>query len=188
MRVGVTKLVSFAFMAAAYGSTPIELSIALKPERGAYKPGDNLMIQIAYHNASRRAVRILPDLLVYPAAAFKFRKLLNGSVGKTLKYSQIDVDVEQWAKDVVVLNPGKTYTRALSIKVVDRLPKEYGRLEGGLFILFPVSAVQLPSPGRYAVTMTYDSVEHPVRRAVHGSPKLWEGQAASPAIFATFER
>jgi hypothetical protein len=172
-------------MATALGS-PIGLNISLRPKRPVYKPGDRLSIEIKYRNRQRRAVRLLPDLLVYPAAAFKFRNVSNRIQGRFLKYSQIDVDVEQWGMNVVTLGPGKIYSRELKVQVVDRLPNEYGNSRRGLYILFPVSAVALPGPGRYAVTMDYDSIEHPVRRVIHGYPEFWQGKVSSPAVFAGF--
>ncbi len=185
MRSTIVSLLGLMVMATALGS-PIELNISLRPKKPVYKSGDRLTIEIKYRNRQRRAVRLLPNLLVYPAAAFKFRNVSNGTQGTFLKYSEIDIDVEQWAKDVVTLGPGKTCSRQLKVQVVDRLPSEYGNNRRGLFILFLVSAVALPSPGRYAVTMDYDSIEHPVRRVIHRYPEFWQGKVSSPPIIADF--
>ena len=181
----VITVITLALAAIASGSD-IQLSITIQPNKAIYMPGDNATIEIRYRNQGRRPVLFLPDPLVYPARAFKFENVLNGRSGAFLNYSQIDVDVEQWAKDVVKLSPGETYTHRLSIKVVGRLPREYGRPDRGLFVLFPVSAIELPGAGQYAITMRYDSVEHPVRRALQGDANLWEGKMSSKPVLARF--
>ena len=178
--------ISLAIALAAHAN-PVDLDINVVPRRASYRTGDKLTIQMRYQNTSVMPIRLLPNLLVYPAAAFKFQNTSNGKLGTLLKYSEIGIDVEQWAKDIVTLKPGQTCVRDLRVEVADKLPAEYGKHARGLYVIFPVSAIALPEAGAYSISMSYDSIEHPVRRVVEGYPEFWQGKTASPTILAHFQ-
>lgn len=164
----------------------VNLKIRLSPEKASYKPGDKVTIQITYQNTSSRAIRLLPDPIVYPAKAFDIQQNSSGKRGKFLYYSEIGIDVEQWAQQTVILKPGEVHTRRVPVEIVDRLPDEYKRRDRGLFILFPISAIELPGPGEYRIVMKYNTIGDVIGRLIHAPPKLWQGSISSLPIVASF--
>lgn len=166
--------------------TDVNLKIKLSPEKASYSPGDKLTIEITFQNTSARAIRFLPDPIVYPAKAFDIQHNSTREHGKFLYYSEIGIDVEQWARETVILKPGEINTRRVPVEIVDRLPDEYKRRDRGLFMLFPISAIELRGPGEYRIVMKYNTMGDVIGRLIHAQPKLWEGQTSSTPIVASF--
>jgi hypothetical protein len=157
----------------------VGMSIALSPKRTVYKPGDKLTVDISYQNHSRRPIRFLPTLKVYPAAEFGVRKTSNGKIAKFHPLTESDMDAEQWAKEAIILRPGQTYVRHMTIDVTDKVVPYDGKEKRGLFLVFPISALELPGLGQYRVTAIYDSIGSYFLKFV---PDLWQGKMSSSVV------
>jgi hypothetical protein len=166
----------------ALGGT-VGLKIRVVAEKSTYQPGDTLEIAAVYTNTSPTPIRLLSDPVLYPARAFRFENASTRAVGIFRKYAHVGIDMDQWAKETVVVRPGESYRRAIRAEIASFLPPEYHDQHKGLFVVFPLSAIELPGPGLYKMTVEYDSREHPVRRFFVGkAPPLWQGKISSSPV------
>lgn len=184
----IASILSFFLAAVTSHAGDVSIRLDARPDREIFKQGDRLSITVIFDNTSVQTVRILPKTVVYPAAAFQAKKATNGQRGRLLTYADVDIDAEQWMKEVIILKPRTKYSYTIPVEVAKRLPKEYRDRSDGLYLVFPLSAIQLPGFGEYSITMKYDSVDHPIGRLVTGSPKLLQEAVSTTPLVLSFAK
>src|SRR5436189_5406968 len=101
-----------------------EVEIALTFNQRVYRIGDELEGSIRFTNVSRTAIRLLPEDVLIAAADLELRSMNNGKRGTVVRLSDV-FDIEELAKHVILLGPGKSFTRVVRAEVRSDLPEAY---------------------------------------------------------------
>jgi hypothetical protein len=187
MRFKILLFLTWALTLA--GATASELQLTISADRPTYQLGDKMRLRITYKNVSGHSIKLLPQPEVYLADSVKVTSRQRAQSVEELRHSEIGIDFQQLSKHVMVLRPGRSYHRDITVGFVASLPPYFNDTTPGLFLVFQgASALKLPSFGTYDLVANYVSpADNPVKQYLpKASPTLWEGEARSLPVVVTF--
>jgi hypothetical protein len=168
-----------------------DLTLAFVTPKAVYHLGENVPIHVVWHNTSQRPLRILPDIPAAPNGCFNIRAVDSAQRPEIIACGQLSIDFEGTFKDAKLLKPGQSYSRDVSCKFVSHLPAKYwGSRPSGLYLLWGITAVRLPSDGRYMFKARYEMIrDFQVDVARYFKPPLlWLGKIYSQPVTIEFRR
>lgn len=179
---------AFLWSILAVPSQASTLTMVIRFDRQSYQIGDTLRCSIIFKNTSGQSIRLLPKDTIYPAAELHFESVRTGQVGELVRLGEASIDIEESAKEVVLLHPGASYTRKLKAEVRSTFRDSYRDNRRGLILDFPGSAVLLSGFGKYKVDKTFkERSDDFVAQYLSQGPKLWQGKIKSAPVIIEFK-
>jgi hypothetical protein len=172
---------------AVYGG---ELKIELLFGKPNYKAGDSIEFTVCYQNSSDHPIRVLAKERYYISDLLSLeRRGDHKKAGYLRPEGESQFLGEELAEYIVLLEPGDSVARKYRGQVASSLPSGYEKKSNGLFLVFNGSAIELPGPGKFEATSSYDEkAEDPLNEYVTLPPKLWQGEARSAPVLLNFQR
>jgi hypothetical protein len=165
-----------------------DLQIALHFDKDEYRIGDQMKCNVRFTNDSRHAIRVLPIDVFVEAAELQYTSHDTSQAATVVRIGEHYFDEAGLSKQVITLAPGNSIARQITAMVVDSLPGDYRDPRKGLFLNFGLSAVRLPTFGKYTVMKRFEERSNAtVTRYLPKGPPFWKGVITSPSVDVDFK-
>jgi hypothetical protein len=184
MATGIARVICFVFPCVVVArANAEELQLTLRSDKNYYTVGEKIKFEVVYTNRSSHPIWLLPQTESYPVDALSIKKVGDRRRPEKLRLGEQSVAWEGLAEQAVRVKPGAKIQRLLEAELRSDLPSTYAERNGGIFLVFPGSAVRLRGAGDYEVRAVFhSSPNHPVNRYLPTGAHLWRGDVMSNPI------